>query len=942
MATGPKFCPERPDCKPHISPYACIDREWNRSVELRLFGDLSIGVLEFPDFDEICSKRSGRLSKIGLVILNEPPDGPSSAIHDGIEDDLFQLFDIMKDWTHVDREQQGLIELELRLSFIELKSAQYPCSFDKLPEVHVIGSIYEVCKYDVVRLHPSSSLSLYRKLPNIHRASLTLPLEPSRHFSMGDIGSKYQSNLLCNATVHPTTPPTILLTPSGAISSLSIQNPLVTHLDLISSSDFGMRWPSPTPRLPITKYLTASSLPWNHRLVSLKLQYVVNVPKFLREASNIEWPTMKTIDLVSIMTAIDSNNNEGQIMAHATYRNIIKALITALPGMPKATTFRISMEFDATYGRAFKVGMSLGDIAIHKKPAKIPPRFADWRCREEVFEVLPCCGTFVPDFYTGTLKIAGMAIPGDLATQLQDAFSRYPELPKELRLHIIGEAVKPYTYKNTNWDPTTDTRLARFASIDFDWNQIIEQKLFQTIVCQAEDIAEFGEVCGKRYRHLKEIHLRMHLLDPSLTMLSRQELFVRGLEQLFNTMKDWSHADRKHQDLIQLSVFINTDFRDSFSSPPCNFSNFPYVQIIGGMSESPNGWSCYSLHHTAMHSLYKKLPNLHHASLALPFRYSLQKTIEDVSSAIRLLHTTKPGLTELEIIASGWFAYPERLMGRRNWITVSKCLSPLVSRWSDNLVSLTLDRSIDVPQFLLVASNAMWPNIKELNLSGPLDYSEDDADRTKADILEGLIASLSSMPRMETIRILLEGPYPKLEVRCSLKIDLGIRWISKEDFGVPRWRRGAVVDAMDTTPCVDSLLPVSTSRIAQAVDINLQGHLVTELQDTVWLHRSLDLERTKKHHHQRHNSTISRTRDTSLPPPPNQTQPSPQFLKNLSKMHLMCNVDPASGKRTYTLKKVLEGKVTKSAHPARFSPDDKWSKHRNLLRKRFGRLPQGI
>ncbi|KAJ9134311.1 hypothetical protein NKR23_g10206 [Pleurostoma richardsiae] len=54
-------------------------------------------------------------------------------------------------------------------------------------------------------------------------------------------------------------------------------------------------------------------------------------------------------------------------------------------------------------------------------------------------------------------------------------------------------------------------------------------------------------------------------------------------------------------------------------------------------------------------------------------------------------------------------------------------------------------------------------------------------------------------------------------------------------------------------------------------------------------------------------------------------------------MHLMCNVD-ASGKRVYTLKKVLEGKVTKSAHPARFSPDDKWSKHRVLLRKRFGTL----
>ncbi len=54
-------------------------------------------------------------------------------------------------------------------------------------------------------------------------------------------------------------------------------------------------------------------------------------------------------------------------------------------------------------------------------------------------------------------------------------------------------------------------------------------------------------------------------------------------------------------------------------------------------------------------------------------------------------------------------------------------------------------------------------------------------------------------------------------------------------------------------------------------------------------------------------------------------------------MHLMCIPD-ASGKRVYTLKKVLENKVTKSAHPARFSPDDKWSRHRVTLKKRFGML----
>lgn len=43
-------------------------------------------------------------------------------------------------------------------------------------------------------------------------------------------------------------------------------------------------------------------------------------------------------------------------------------------------------------------------------------------------------------------------------------------------------------------------------------------------------------------------------------------------------------------------------------------------------------------------------------------------------------------------------------------------------------------------------------------------------------------------------------------------------------------------------------------------------------------------------------------------------------------MHLMYTLD-ANGKRVYTLKKVATGEVTKSAHPARFSPDDKYSRY---------------
>ena len=53
-------------------------------------------------------------------------------------------------------------------------------------------------------------------------------------------------------------------------------------------------------------------------------------------------------------------------------------------------------------------------------------------------------------------------------------------------------------------------------------------------------------------------------------------------------------------------------------------------------------------------------------------------------------------------------------------------------------------------------------------------------------------------------------------------------------------------------------------------------------------------------------------------------------------MHLMYYLDE-NGNRVYTLKKFNpEKKVTESAHPARFSPDDKFSSQRVAMKKRFG------
>ena len=66
---------------------------------------------------------------------------------------------------------------------------------------------------------------------------------------------------------------------------------------------------------------------------------------------------------------------------------------------------------------------------------------------------------------------------------------------------------------------------------------------------------------------------------------------------------------------------------------------------------------------------------------------------------------------------------------------------------------------------------------------------------------------------------------------------------------------------------------------------------------------------------------------------------NPPIDTHTAKMHLMYTLNN-EGKRVYTLKKITEsGEITKSAHPARFSPDDKYSRQRVTLKKRFNLLP---
>ncbi|KAH7641255.1 nop10 ribonucleoprotein [Dermatophagoides farinae] len=56
-------------------------------------------------------------------------------------------------------------------------------------------------------------------------------------------------------------------------------------------------------------------------------------------------------------------------------------------------------------------------------------------------------------------------------------------------------------------------------------------------------------------------------------------------------------------------------------------------------------------------------------------------------------------------------------------------------------------------------------------------------------------------------------------------------------------------------------------------------------------------------------------------------------------MYLMYYLDDTSNKRVYTMAKVDPfGRPTFSAHPARFSPDDRYANERIMIKKRFGLL----
>ena len=184
-----------------LARHACIDLVWQETIERKTFESLVITPKGIEDFGRICSKRHGILHQITLspnladIVATIFTHGfyldGSTILSLLLSDSLQALFSIMKDWRCEERRRREPVELHLnftRLHSGDMTRRMLPISFDfsGLPTVSVIGSLWED---SLPLLHPSSAISIYRKLPNLNRAVLYFGWQPTESgFSQETMG----------------------------------------------------------------------------------------------------------------------------------------------------------------------------------------------------------------------------------------------------------------------------------------------------------------------------------------------------------------------------------------------------------------------------------------------------------------------------------------------------------------------------------------------------------------------------------------------------------------------------------------------------------------------------------------------------------------------------------------------------------------------------------
>lgn len=171
------------------------------------------------------------------------------------------------------------------------------------------------------------------------------------------------------------------------------------------------------------------------------------------------------------------------------------------------------------------------------------------------------------------------------------AFTKYAELPKDIRLMIIDEvtqvAHQEYRWNNWSWEPF----LFKLSSINREWNRATEMILYDAIHIHPEDLSDFAKICGTCHGRLNTVTFSIRGSDGPRGC-KREKFFGDAIRQLFNIMKDWIPVDRERNSLIE----VRLDLLSSWSTHPSdlnicsNLGTLPKVPIIGALHEELSGW----------------------------------------------------------------------------------------------------------------------------------------------------------------------------------------------------------------------------------------------------------------------------------------------------------------------------------------------------------------
>lgn len=219
------------------------------------------------------------------------------------------------------------------------------------------------------------------------------------------------------------------------------------------------------------------------------------------------------------------------------------------------------------------------------------------------------------------------------------AFMKYPELPEDIRLMVIDEFIQTAREEHASDDhqwsrkPYDDHRppfLSHFSSINDEWNRVVETLLFRSVCITSRDLSDFAEICGKRHGRLNRITFMITMDELPVGVLDEEYTGI-AVAQLFNIMKDWSHADRERHGLIEVQLEL-------LHPVPCQWSDLnicshigtlPEVPIIGALYEGPRA---RVLHPLSTLRLYQSMTNVHHASLSFPIQNTVSNSMEQASS----------------------------------------------------------------------------------------------------------------------------------------------------------------------------------------------------------------------------------------------------------------------------------------------------------------------